>query len=375
MKALVTGGAGFIGSHIVDVLLEHGYEVRIFDSLELPTHAAGMPSYLPQEVEFMQGDMRDPDAVAKALRGVDVVLHNAATGGFTPHLANYIACNSLGTAQMLEIIRDEHLPIQKIIVASSIAVYGEGKYHCPRHGVVFPSLRPIEQVERGEWEVKCAHCHTTLSPLPTDEETPVEPATAYAISKYDQERLVLTFGRQTGIPTVALRYFVTYGPRQSVHNPYTGVCSIFSTRILNHLPIIIYEDGYQTRDFVFVRDIARANLLVLEEARANGRVFNVGTGQATTIRQLAQLLQECWRQEARVELPNRFRPGEVRHIVADVHRLAELGFRAETSLREGLQQYVAWLSEQGPISEYFSSAERQLQTAGVVRSATSTQEI
>lgn len=370
MKALVTGGAGFIGSHIVDLLLQRGYGVRVFDSLELPTHAAGVPRYLPREAEFIQGDMRDRDAVAKALRGVDVVLHNAATGGFTPHLANYIACNSFGTAQMLEIIRDERLPIQKIVVASSIAVYGEGKYRCPEHGVIFPSLRPVEQLERREWEVKCPQCGAELSPLLTDEETPVEPATAYAISKYDQERLTLMFGRQTGIPTVALRYFVTYGLHQSVHNPYTGVCSIFSTRILNNLPIIIYEDGCQTRDFVFVRDIARANIFVLEEPRANGRVFNVGTGQPTTIRQLAQLLQECWGREARVEFPNRFRPGEVRHMVADVSRLAKLGFRAQCSLREGLQQYVAWLSEQGPIPEYFSNAERELQAAGVVRSAT-----
>ncbi len=375
MKALVTGGAGFIGSHIVDLLLERGYAVRVFDNLELPTHTAGVPRHLPQEVEFMQGDMRDPNAVAKALRGVDVVLHNAATGGFTPHLANYIACNSLGTAQMLEIIRDERLPIQKIVVASSIAVYGEGKYRCPEHGVIFPTLRPVEQMERREWEVKCVHCGAELSPVPTDEATPVEPATAYAISKYDQERLVLTFSRQTGIPTVALRYFVTYGPRQSVHNPYTGVCSIFSTRLLNNLPIIIYEDGNQTRDFVFVEDVARANVFVLEEPRANGGVFNVGTGQATTIRRLAQLLQECWRQEARVEFPNRFRPGEVRHIVADVSRLAALGFRAETSLHEGLPRYVAWLSAQGPIPEYFSNAERQLQAAGVVRSSTSIGEV
>jgi dTDP-L-rhamnose 4-epimerase len=370
MRALVTGGAGFIGSHIVDLLLAQGYEVRVFDNLELPTHAAGIPAYLSREAEFIQGDMRDREALAQALRGVDVVLHEAATGGFTPHLANYIACNSLGTAQMLEIIREENLPVRKIVVASSIAVYGEGKYHCLEHGVIFPSLRPIEQVERREWEVKCPQCEEALAPLLTDENTPVEPATAYAISKYDQERLALTFGRQMNIPTVALRYFVTYGPRQSVHNPYTGVCSIFSTRIMNRLPIIIYEDGHQTRDFVFVQDIARANLFVLEEPRADFGVFNVGTGQKTSIRQLAALLQECLGQKGEVEFPGRFRPGEVRHMAADVSRLADLGFRAESSLRVGLQQYVEWLAEQGPLPEYFSGAEKLLQAAGVVRSIT-----
>jgi dTDP-L-rhamnose 4-epimerase len=367
LRALVTGGAGFIGSHIVDLLLDHGYDVRIFDNLELPTHAAGVPSYLPKDVEFLQGDMRDRAALSKALRSVDVILHQAATGGFTPHIAHYIACNSLGTAQMLEIIRDEKLPVQKIVVASSIAIYGEGKYRCAEHGVVSPSLRPMEQLEHCEWELRCVHCGTTLTPLLTDEETAVEPATAYGVSKYDQERLVLMFGRQTGIPAVALRYFVTYGPRQSVHNPYTGVCSIFSTRILNDLPVVIYEDGLQTRDFVFVKDVARANLFVLEEPRANLMSLNVGTGRPTTIRQLSRLLQDCWGRHALEEFPKRFRPGEVRHIAADCGRLGELGFRAQTTLRDGLSQYVSWLSNQGRIPESFSEAEKQLQAAGVVR--------
>jgi len=369
MRALVTGGAGFIGSHIVDLLLERGYDVRIFDNLELPTHTAGVPSYLPREAEFVRADMRDRAALATALRGIDVVLHQAATGGFTPHLAHYVACNALGTAQMLEIIRDDRLPVQKIVVASSIAVYGEGKYRCPEHGNCFPSLRPVAQLERREWDVKCVRCGAPLAPRLTDEETPVEPATAYGISKYDQERLVLTFGRQTGIPTIALRYFVTYGPRQSVHNPYTGVCSIFITRLLNGLPMVIYEDGTQTRDFVFVRDVARANLFVLENSGVGFGVFNVGTGQMTSIRELAARLAACLDREARVEVPGRFRPGEVRHIVADTGRLAALGFRPTVSLEDGLHEYVEWVSEQGHLREYFSGAERELQAAGIVRSA------
>jgi dTDP-L-rhamnose 4-epimerase len=209
-----------------------------------------------------------------------------------------------------------------------------------------------------------------IPPDLTDEDTPVDPATAYGISKYDQERLVIIFGKQTGIPTVALRYFVNYGPRQSVHNPYTGVCSIFSSRILNNRPIIIYEDGNQTRDFIFVRDVARANLFVLEEPRADFGVFNVATGQATTIRALAGLLQECLGKEGKLEFPARFRPGEVRHMVAGVSRLAHLGFRAECSVQEGLQRYVEWLATQGPLPEHFGDAEKALTDAGVVRSAT-----
>ena len=369
MKALVTGGAGFIGSHIVDLLLERGLQVRVFDNLELPTHTLGMPAYLAREAEFVLGDMRNRDQVRKALQGIDVVIHQAATGGFTPRIADYISSNSLGTAQMLEIIRDEKLPVEKIIVASSIAVYGEGKYRCSKHGDICPGVRPIKQLEQREWEVKCPHCGAELTPLSTDEETSVQPATAYGISKYDQERLVLMFGEQTGIPTVALRYFVTYGPRQSVHNPYTGVCSIFSSRIMNNLPIVIYEDGNQTRDFVFVRDVARANVFVLEDSRADFRVFNVGTGQATSIRQLAHLLQKCLGKEQQIDYPGKFRPGEVRHIVAGVSGLAELGFRAEWPVNGGLQAYVDWLKEQGPIPEYFGSAERELKDSGVVRTA------
>ena len=370
MRALVTGGAGFIGSHIVDLLLERGYQVRVFDNLELPTHAAGMPSYLAPEAEFVLGDMRNRDDVRKALLGIDVIVHQAATGGFTPRIADYISSNSLGTAQMLEIVRDEKLPVQKIIVASSIAVYGEGKYTCAEHGESFPQLRRADQMEKREWEVKCLHCGAALTSRLTDEKTPVDPSTAYGISKYDQERLVLVFGEQTGIPTVALRYFVTYGPRQSVHNPYTGVCSIFSSRIMNNLPIIIYEDGNQSRDFVFVKDVARANLFVLEDSRADFRVFNVGTGKATTIRHLADLLQESLGKPTQVEYPASFRPGEVRHIVADVSGLAELGFRAECPLSDGLKAYIEWLSEQGPLPEYFGAAEQELKSSGVVRSAT-----
>ena len=366
MRALVTGGAGFIGSHVVDHLIGRGYEVRIYDSLELPTHRDGVPGYVNPAAELIVGDMRDRDRLRDALRGVDVVLHQAATGGFTPRIAEYVTANSYGTAQLLEIVRDDDLPLRKIVVASSIAVYGEGKYACPTHGVVFPHLRPVEQLARGAWDVRCPTCDEVLSSLPTDEETPVDPSTPYAISKYDQERLVLTFGRETGLPTVALRYFVTYGPRQSVHNPYTGVCTIFSSRIVNNLPIIIYEDGRQQRDFVFVDDVARANIFALEEPRAAGRPFNVGTGVFTTIRELAAALQRVLGREALMEVPNRYRPGEVRHIGADVGRLADLGFRAQVSLGDGLRRYIEWL---GPVPEYFSQAETLLREHGVVRSA------
>lgn len=367
MKALVTGGAGFIGSHIVDLLLEKGHEVRIFDNLELPTHAAGVPDYLPKDADFVRGDMRNRDELRSALMGIDVVLHLAATGGFTPRIVDYMTSNSVGTANMLEIIRDENLPVRKIVVASSIAVYGEGRYTCPECGPVFPGLRRVRQMEEHRWEHECGKCGHALQSCLTDESTPVEPASPYAISKYDEERLVLMFGKQTGLPCVALRYFVTYGPRQSVHNPYTGICSIFSTRIRNSLPMIVYEDGLQTRDFVFVKDLARANVFALEDSRCDGDVYNVGTGRPTYIRDLAVAVREAWQGTSELEFPGRFRPSDVRHMVADPGRLADLGFRAETSLRDGLRAYVEWLASQGETPEYFAEAERNLQASGIVR--------
>jgi len=369
MRVLVTGGAGFIGSHTVDVLLERGYEVRVYDSLEPPTHANGVPpAYLAREAEFVHADVRDRNALARALRGVDAVLHLAATGGFTPAIGSYFSANTIGTATLWEVIRDERLPIQKVVVASSVAVYGEGKYRCSAHGAVHPRPRSIAQLERHDWEVRCSQCDEQVVPIPTDEETPVEPGTAYAISKFDQERITLSYGRQLGVRVTALRYFLTYGPRQSIHNPYTGVCSIFANRIRNELPAVIYEDGYQTRDFVYVRDTARANVLSLESAHADAGVFNVGTGQATTMRALATALHEELGAALRLEIPQRFRPGDVRHIVADVHQLQRVGFEPQFTLRQGLRQYVAWVGQQEPLPDVFGAAEQGLREAGIVRS-------
>jgi dTDP-L-rhamnose 4-epimerase len=360
VRALVTGGAGLIGSHSVDLLLERGWDVRVYDSLELPTHAAGKPSWVPDD--FVHADVRDRDRLREALEGVDVILHLAATGGFTPRIADYVDVNALGTAKLLEIVRDEKLPIRKIVVASSIAVYGEGARQKSDGSIYHPPLRDPEALARGEWEIEG-------TPIPTPEAIGVDPATAYAITKYDQERMVLVFGRDTGIPTVALRYFVTYGPRQSLHNPYTGVCTLFSSRISNDLPIVLYEDGRQTRDFVFVKDVARANVFALEEERVRGDVYNVGTGRATAIEDLAHAVERALGKTAKIERSTKYRPADVRHMVADVSKLAALGWRARTTVDEGLREYVAWLSTLGPLPEYFGRAEAELRAAGIVRQA------
>lgn len=367
-RILVTGGAGFIGSHTVDRLLAGGYEVRILDNLEPPTHLHGLPDYVAPEAEFIRGDVRNLDDLSRALRGVHGVIHLAATGGFTPDQVRYLENNSIGTANLLEVIQRERPPVEKLVVASSVGIYGEGKYRCAACGVKTPSCRPIEQLERADWEPRCPGCDAALEPLAIDEDKVPYPQNAYSISKFDQERLVLSFGRSFGIPARALRFFLTYGPRQSLTNPYTGVISIFSSRILNGLAPILFEDGNQLRDFVYVEDVARANVLALELDEPRWASLNVGTGVPSHIgdvaRQLAELLG---RPEVKAELPGAYRPGEARHVFADIERIRSLGFRPSCSLREGLERYLEWVQGQGEVGEYFSQAMRGLRSSGVVR--------
>lgn len=366
-RALVTGGAGLIGSHIADLLLREGWSVRILDVLEPQTHCHGKPAWLPAAAEFIQADIRDREATARALHEIDVVFHQAAYGGYMPEIAKYVAVNSLGTAQMLEIIRDDNLPIRKVVVASSQAVYREGAATCPLHGLVFPTTRPIEQLSAGNFEVHCPHCGRQTTPAATPEEAPLGGETVYAITKVDQERLVLTWGRQTGIPTVALRYSCTYGPRQSIFNPYTGVIAIFCTRLLNRQPPVLYEDGLQTRDFCFVEDIARANLLAATTATLDGLPVNVGSGQGVTVRRVAELIASALNVPLMPVVKGEFRPGEMRYLTSDISRIAAAGYAPEVDLQTGIEHYLQWVRMQGSIRDYFAAAEPLLRAKHIVR--------
>ena len=369
LKALVTGGAGLIGSHIVDLLRRRGYGVRILDNLEPATHFEGRPGWIPAEAEFIQGDVRSTDDVRRALRGVDVVFHQAAYGGFALELTKMTEVNAAGTARLFEVIRTDGLDIKKIVVASSQAVYGEGKYECARCGPCYPEPRPLEQMDRRDWEVHCPRCQAPLKPIPIDEAAPVKLIGTYHLTKYFEERLTLALGREWGIPAVALRYMLTYGPRQSVFNPYTGICSIFSTRLLNGLPPVIYEDGRQTRDFVFVEDVARANVAVMESDAANGRVFNVGTGRPTTILQFAELLRAAYGAKVTPSVPGQYRPMDFRHLTADISPLRSIGWEPEVSVETGVQRYAEWILSMKRPAEYFTKAEEALKRARVVRQA------
>ena len=365
-RALVTGGAGLIGSHVADLLLKEGWRVRILDNLEPQTHRKGKPPWVPADAEFVEGDIRDREATRAALAGVDVVFHQAAYGGYMPEVGKYVHVNSFGTAQMLEIIRDENLSIRKVVVASSQAVYSEGAGTCEAHGLVFPPVRPKEQMSRGDFSVHCPVCDRPTSPAPTPEHAPVGGETVYALTKVDQERLVLMWGRQVGIPTVALRYSCTYGPRQSIFNPYTGVIAIFCTRVLNRQPPVLYEDGLQTRDFSFVEDIARANLLAATTDKLDGLPVNVGSGTATPIREIAETVADALGVRIEPIARGEFRPGEMRHLISDTTRIRAAGYESQVNLGEGIRRYIDWIRGQMDVRDYFAAVEEGLRAKGIV---------
>jgi len=358
MKVLVTGGAGFIGSHTVDLLVEKGYEVLILDNLEQQVHGNKKPDYLNKEASFIQGDVTDIKVWKKVLNHVNSIIHLAAMVGVGQSMyqpVRYINVNTLGTAKLYETLinnPDIRKKIQKIIVASSMSIYGEGAYECKSCGTIYPGLRTKEQLEKRDWEIHCPKCGEYVKPIPVNEDKPPLNLSIYALSKYDQEKMSLNYGFTLRIPTVALRYFNVFGPRQSLSNPYTGVCAIFSSRIKNGNPPIVYEDGKQIRDFIYVKDVARVNLLCLE--KFNGvNVFNVGTGKSTNILQIANTLIELHGSKVEPKLTNEFRFGDVRHAFGDVSKIKrELGFVAKTSLKKGFEKLIKWGETQEAIDRF-----------------------
>ncbi len=343
MKILVTGGAGFVGSHLVDELVGK-HEVTIYDNLESQVHK-NFPEYLNNGAKFIKEDIRNRDKLKDAILDSEVVFHQAAMVGVGQsmyQIEKYMDVNTMGTAKLLDILANEEHEVKKLIVASSMSIYGEGKYECSDCGVVYPALRSDEQLKRREWEMRCPSCGKVVKPVPTDESKPLQPTSVYAISKKDQEEMCLAVGRAYGIPTVALRYFNIYGPRQALSNPYTGVCAIFSSRIKNNNPPIIFEDGLQTRDFTSVHDIVRSNLLALEKAKADYGVFNVGTGKPISILDIAHTLSKLYGRNIEPEIVNKFRSGDIRHCYADISKIRKLGFKPSVSLEEGMRELVEW---------------------------------
>ncbi len=357
-RVLITGGAGFIGAHLARELLAHGYQVRALDNLSPQVHgkgareAARRPALLDREVELVLGDVRDPASCLKALDGVDAVYHLAAMVGVGQsmyQIADYTSVNNLGTATLLEAVIKSGT-VERLMVASSMSVYGEGSYQDSGGRVVAGPERDIDRLSAGKWELQDESGHP-LRPVPTSEKQRGALSSVYALSKYDQERLCLMTGRAYGISAVALRLFNTYGIGQALSNPYTGVLAIFASRLLNGKPPLINEDGQQRRDFVSVRDVARAFRLALEVPEAAGRVFNIGSGQVSTVSDVAHLMSEMI-SSGRIapEITGQYRMGDIRHCFPDLSLAAEvLGYRPEVPLARGLEELCGWLG--GEVAE------------------------
>jgi dTDP-L-rhamnose 4-epimerase len=350
-QILITGGAGFVGSHLADGLLQAGHNVRVLDQLTPQVHPTGPPDYLSEDVELIVGDIRDRNLVKQALSEVDVVFHFAATVGVGQsmyEISRYMSVNTQGTAELLQAILDSQRAPEKIIVASSMSIYGEGRYVCSGCGrATTPPVRPVEQLKSGQWEMNCDDCGAVLEPIPTDETKPSEINSMYALSKRDQEELCLIYGRTYGIPVTALRFFNIYGTRQALSNPYTGVAAVFASRMLNGKQPLIFEDGEQMRDFVHVSDIVQANLLAMERPESDGQIINIGCGSPITIQQIADILARALGQDVLPVITNKYRAGDIRHCYADITKARRLlGYEPRVKHAEGFRDLAEWLRGQ-----------------------------
>ena len=369
MNVLVTGGAGFVGSHTADALLRHGDHVRVFDNLSPQVHPNGLPPYLTSEIEFVKGDVRDLAAVTRAVRGMDVIYHFAAAVGVGQsmyEIADYAAVNVQGTANLLQAILNTRMHPKKLVVASSMSIYGEGRYLCPQCGEVEPQARGLSQLKKQDWEIHCPQCGGIVTPIPTDEAKPQQCTSIYALSKKMQEDMVLLFGQTYSVPAVAFRYFNIYGTRQSLSNPYTGVAAIFASRLLNGNPPLLFEDGAQLRDFVSVHDIVQANLLALESSHADGMAMNVGSGKQISVSEVATHIASALGTTTASAITGKYRAGDIRHCFADTSLISQvLGYRPRVNFREGVNELVQWLRSQ-EAEDQAEEAFEHLTTRGLV---------
>ncbi len=369
-RVLVTGGAGFIGSHVVDRLLARGYEVRILDSLVEQVHHGQLPRHLSADAELIIDDVRNGDRLASALKGVDSVLHLAAEVGVGQsmyEISRYVEGNCSATAVLLELLASGRYDVSRLIVASSMSIYGEGLYTCKTHGAVTPNPRDESQLLLKDWEEHCPACGEPVEPVPTHEDKPINPTSVYAVSKLDQELLCLSVGAAYGIGTVALRFFNTYGPRQALSNPYTGVAAIFSSRLLNGKSPLVFEDGQQRRDFIHVSDTARAVVRAMEADTVANVALNVGTGRPVTVNDVARTLAARLDVDIAPEVTEQYRAGDIRHCWADTRQAYDLlGFEAEVPFYTGVGDLVEWVAKE-TATDLVELAQEELRVRGLAR--------
>jgi len=370
---LITGGAGFIGSNLSLKLIEKGYNITVLDSLSSQIHSSDSPLYnsIKGKVNFIKGSVLSYDSWKKSLKNIDVVIHLAAetgTGQSMYEIEKYTDVNIRGTSILLDILTNEQHSIKKLLVASSRAIYGEGKYSCPSHGIVYPNERTDSDMRTGDFSIKCPICFSHAKLLPTDESSKIHPSSIYGITKQVQEQMFMTVGKSLGIPVVAFRYQNVYGPGQSLSNPYTGILSIFSTRIKNGNDINIFEDGRESRDFIYIDDVIEATILGLEKDEANFEVFNVGSGKATDVMTVANTLVEIYQSNSKVTISGNYRIGDIRDNYADLSKIkSKLNFKPKISFEEGIINFTKWVSSQKIVEDNYEISINEMKKKGLYK--------
>lgn len=367
---LVTGGAGFIGSHIVDKLISSGYRVTILDNFDKQVHQNTTPKYLNKKAKLIKGSVTNSKDIKNSLQGIDTIYHHAAVVGVGQSMyaiEYYVKNNSLGTAKILDYLANNKHSVKRLFIASSMSAYGEGLYHCQNCGNIRPSLRSDSQMSKKLWDLYCPHCKSVLKPIPTPETEKFSCNSIYAITKQSQEDMFIVFGRSYNIATTAFRYFNVYGPRQSLSNPYTGVSAIFLSRLKNNNPPVIYEDGLQSRDFISVYDIAEANVLALENPKTYGQIFNLGTGQPVSIKDVSLTLSKLLNKNIPPNITFQFRSGDVKYCYADISKVKKaLKWKPKISFKQGMANLIKW-GQTEKAEDLFDKATNQLKSKGLIR--------
>tara|TARA_B100000401_G_scaffold121605_1_gene79509 strand:+ start:92 stop:1225 length:1134 start_codon:yes stop_codon:yes gene_type:complete len=372
---LITGGAGFIGSNLALRLLSYGYNITVLDNLSEQIHGSDpnkslLYNSIKDKVNFILGDVCNENDWIKSIENQDVIIHLAAetgTGQSMYEVEKYVNVNVRSNAILLNCLSNKKNKIQKIIVASSRAVYGEGKYSCSEDGVVFPIQRSDYNLSKGDFNPKCPICDNNVTPMPTDEKSPLNPVSIYGITKQNQEQLISLGCKSLGISSIIYRYQNVYGPGQSLSNPYTGILSIFSTRILNNNQIEIFEDGLESRDFVYIDDVVDATFLGLKITDKINTVFNVGSGRRTSVLNVAKTLEKHYKFDANINISGRYRIGDIRHNFADISKITKIGFSPKVSFTKGLEKFSNWVKKQKVCKDYFDLSIQEMQSKGLIK--------
>ncbi len=372
---LITGGAGFIGSNLALRLLSYGYNITVLDNLSEQIHGSDpnksfLYNSIKDKVNFILGDVCNENDWIKSIENQDVIIHLAAetgTGQSMYEVEKYVNVNVRSNAILLDCLSNKKNKIQKIIVASSRAVYGEGKYSCPEHGVVFPIQRSDYNLSKGDFNPKCPICDNNVTPMPTDEKSPLNPVSIYGITKQNQEQLISLGCKSLGISSIIYRYQNVYGPGQSLSNPYTGILSVFSTRILNNNQIEIFEDGLESRDFVYIDDVVDATILGLKITDKINTVFNVGSGKRTSVLNVANTLEKHYKLDASINISGRYRIGDIRHNFADISKITKISFYPKVSFTKGLGKFSNWVKKQKVCKDYFDLSIQEMQSKGLIK--------